>query len=280
MHLDRLLKQQVTLRDRRDESFGHLAMIFRAMRGWERLGFASFPHYCRERLGLAERTVTQRASLERKLREAPALREALREKRLSYEKARLLARHLEKGELPGWIDRAARMTCVELRRALERKDQAQMCARGVFETWLPRSTALVVAAAFHAARKTAGRPLSNGECLLAIAEHFLSIWKPVVQGRNTLAARIRERDRHFCRVPGCSRPAAHAHHLEFRAQGGSDDPSNLISLCAAHHYLGIHDRRMRVTGTAPDDLRWGVMGPDGRFVPFRPGSAFRATAMG
>lgn len=80
-HLDRLLKQRVAMRDRREESFGHLAMIFRGMRGWEPLGFATFPHYCRERLGMGERTVCQRASLERKLREVPVLREALREKR-------------------------------------------------------------------------------------------------------------------------------------------------------------------------------------------------------
>lgn len=267
-HLDRLLKQQVATRDRWDESFGHLAMIFRAMRGWEPLGFASFPHYCRERLGMGERTVCQRASLELKLREVPVLRQALREKRLSYEKARLLARHLERQEIAGWIDRAQNLTCVELRRALEGKDEAQMCARGAFQAWLPGSTALVVAAAFHAARKTAGRSLSPGECLLAIAEHFIEVWKPIVAQRDTLQTRIRKRDRHLCQVRGCSRPAVHAHHIVPRSQCGSDHPSNLVSLCAAHHLRGIHGARMRVTGTAPDKLRWELVGRDGMAVPF------------
>jgi hypothetical protein len=46
------------------------------------------------------------------------------------------------------------------------------------------------------------------------------------------------------------------HHIKPRSQGGSDDPSNLISLCAAHHLHGIHGGRMRVTGTAPDKLAW------------------------
>lgn len=41
-----------------------------------------------------------------------------------------------------------------------------------------------------------------------------------------------------------------------RSQGGSDDPSNLVSLCAAHHLRGVHGGLMRVTGTAPDGLRW------------------------
>ena len=41
-----------------------------------------------------------------------------------------------------------------------------------------------------------------------------------------------------------------------RSGRGSDDPENLISLCAAHHLHGIHGGRMRVTGTAPDKLVW------------------------
>src|SRR5439155_24209322 len=55
---------------------------------------------------------------------------------------------------------------------------------------------------------------------------------------------------------GCSRPAAHLHHIEYRAHGGSNDESNLLCLCAAHHLFGIHDERMRVTGKAPDELVW------------------------
>lgn len=68
--------------------------------------------------------------------------------------------------------------------------------------------------------------------------------------------RIFGRDRYRCQVPGCSRAAAHAHHIEHRSQGGSDDESNLLCLCAAHHLFGIHEERMRVTGTAPDKLIW------------------------
>jgi hypothetical protein len=142
-----------------------------------------------------------------------------------------------------------------------------MCARGVFQAWLARDAALVVAAAFCAARKEARRSLSPGECLVAIAEHFIKVWKPLIAQRKTLQARIRERDRHLCQVPGCSRPAVHAHHLRLRSQGGSDDEWNLISLCAAHHLRGIHGGLLRVTGSAPDELRWQVIGPEGDFIP-------------
>ena len=69
--------------------FGHVAMLFKQSRAWEPLGFASFGHYCEERLGMAERTVAQRVALERSLYRIPLLRRALRDKRISYEKARV-----------------------------------------------------------------------------------------------------------------------------------------------------------------------------------------------
>jgi hypothetical protein len=44
--------------------------------------------------------------------------------------------------------------------------------------------------------------------------------------------------------------------MQYRAHGGSDDGSNLVGLCAVHHLRAIHEGLLRVTGTAPDDLRW------------------------
>jgi len=44
-----------------------------------------------------------------------------------------------------------------------------------------------------------------------------------------------------------------------RSQGGTDDEWNLISVCAVHHLRGIHMGRLRVTGRAPDELRWEVV---------------------
>ena len=254
--IDAELKGLVEKRTRWDEVFGHVAMLFKTSRAWEPLGFASFGHYCEERLGMAERTVAQRVALERSLYRIPLLRRALREKRISYEKARIIARHAEGEEVQGWIEKAETMTCVALRRAMQDKDEAQMCARGTFKVWMPVSVAEVVKAAFRAARAAAKRWLSAGECLVTLAEHFVEVWRAHLKQANTLARRIRARDRHFCQVPGCSRAAVHSHHIKLRSQGGSDDPSNQISLCAAHHLYGIHGGRMRVTGTAPDKLAW------------------------
>src|SRR5439155_17127791 len=42
---------------------------------------------------------------------------------------RLVARHAKGEEVRGWIEKTEAMTCVALRRALQAKDEAQMCAR-------------------------------------------------------------------------------------------------------------------------------------------------------
>jgi hypothetical protein len=38
--------------------------------------------------------------------------------------------------------------------------------------------------------------------------------------------------------------------------GGTDDESNRTTLCAWHHLRGVHGGRMRLTGRAPDRLRF------------------------
>src|SRR4051794_18036262 len=131
------------------------------------------------------------------------------------------------------------------------------------DLWAPRSAAGLVALAFYAARKAAGRWIPSGECLAAIASHFIETWKPeALKHRATLQRKILERDGGVCQVPGCSRAADHVHHIRFRSAGGSDDPSNLTSICSVHHLQSIHRGRIRVSGTAPDQLRWqlGIRG--------------------
>ncbi len=53
------------------------------------------------------------------------------------------------------------------------------------------------------------------------------------------------RDRHRCRAPGCDRTRfLEVHHLQSRTNGGTNDPANLITLCAACHRLW-HERGTR-----------------------------------
>jgi len=124
---------------------------------------------------------------------------------------------------------------------------------------LPRldavSVAEVVKTAFRAARAAAKRWLSAESASSRCAEHFIETWRAQLKQRTTLQRASRP-GQHFCQVPGCSRAAVHAHHIKPRSQGGSDDPSNLISLCAAHHLHGIHRRPHARTGSARTRLAW------------------------
>lgn len=75
------------MKDGWDEQVGHLAMLVRMTSLWRDMRFASFSHYVTERLGMSVRAVEQRASLARRLYSLPALRQAMRDRRVSYEKA-------------------------------------------------------------------------------------------------------------------------------------------------------------------------------------------------
>jgi len=58
------------------------------------------------------------------------------------------------------------------------------------------------------------------------------------------------RDSHCCRVPGCRHTRfVDAHHLCPRAEGGGNEPENLVTLCGAHH-RALHRGELTASGTA------------------------------
>jgi hypothetical protein len=256
--IDARLRELGARRDGWDALLGYCAYAVRRSGLWRLAGFASFEHYCAERLGMAPRTVEQRAALERRLWQVPALRQA-RDRGLSYEKLRVLSR-LPDGEIAGWVPRAWRLTCVALRDAVEARDEAQMRAARVLRARVPGRVAEVLAAAFRAVRGVEGCLLGDGPCLVRVARHFVETWRPCVRKARTRSQRVRARDLGRCQAPGCSRLARHAHHVEYRAHGGDDADRNLVALCACHHLRAVHGGSLRVRGTAPDRLVWEVGG--------------------
>ncbi|BDG03887.1 HNH endonuclease signature motif containing protein [Anaeromyxobacter oryzae] len=254
--LDAELRSLVAMQARWDELLGHLAMLLRSLGLWRDAGFVSFAHYCEERLGMAARTVEQRATLERRLHALPALRVALRDGRVSYEKARLVASVADDASVDLWIARAESSTCAALRREIDSAGDAQMCARSELSVCVPSRVASLLDAAFRAARAAAGTWLTPGECLVQVADHFITTWEGAVRARRSRHRAVLARDRGCCRVPGCSHAAAHLHHVLFRSRGGDDAGDNLVSLCAAHHLHAVHRGWVRVWGRAPDALRW------------------------
>jgi hypothetical protein len=254
--IDAELRELAAMRQRWDGLLGHLAMLVRRHRLWRDLGFASFGHYCVERLGMAARTVEQRAWLARRLCELPSLRRAMEEGRICYEKARILAVCDDDAEVVPCIDWAERLTCIALRRETELAEDLQMRARHAFRLRVPRRVGVLLEAAFRAARKVARCWLPPLLCLLRVAEHFIATWKDEPAPRRTPQRRAIERGLGWCQVPGCSRAAVHAHHIVPRSRGGEDEDWNLIGLCAGHHLHGVHRGWVRVRGRAPDRLAW------------------------
>ncbi len=249
------------MRARWDVLLGHLAMLMRTVGLWRDAGFASFAHCCEERLGISARALEQRAALAKRSYELPGLREAMWAGRLSYEKARLVARVANEATVGPVIERARTTTALDLRDELEAAEDAQMCARGELAITVPRRVRVLVDAVARAAREAEGRWLKTGEALGVAAEHFSATWEPLLPRRRTRSQRILERDRGRCLVPGCSRPAAHAHHFRFRSAGGGDEDGNLGSTCLAHHLHGIHGGWIEVSGEAPDRLVWRMAAP-------------------
>jgi len=258
LEIDRALRELAAQRSAWDRLLGYAAHVVRRSGLWHVAGFASFEHYCSERLGLSPRAVEQRAAVEKRIWQVPALR-AARDGGLSYEKIRHLSR-LPDREIEAWIPRARELTCVALEAELEEHDEAQMRAASELRARVPVRIALALQAAFRAVRASEGRLLDDGRCLVRVAWHFLETWKPFAKRARTLSQRVRDRDLGRCQVPGCSRRAAHAHHVDFRSRGGADTAENLVAICSCHHLHGIHGGYIQVWERAPDELVWELGG--------------------
>ncbi|WP_176067519.1 HNH endonuclease, partial [Anaeromyxobacter diazotrophicus] len=213
--VDGRLRELAALRAEWEDLVGYCALAVRKSQLYRLLGFASFRQYCEERLGLAARSIEERAKVEERRWASPALQEAKREG-LPFEKLRLLSK-LPEPEIARWAARAKGLTCVALRRELEGEAERRMRAQGRLAVPLALRMAAVLAAAVQAVRDRTGRPLPLGTCLAVLAQHFLDTWKGGKRAR-TRSRKVRERDEGHCQVPGCSRRATHAHHVLFRSQ--------------------------------------------------------------
>jgi hypothetical protein len=105
-----------------------------------------------------------------------------------------------------------------------------------------------------------GRPTPYWRGLMHLLLDYARTWDPPRDPGDPRSehADIYERDGYRCSCPDCtSRANLQAHHVEHRSRGGSDVPSNLVTLCAYHHNHGVHDKgTLQVHGTAPENVRY------------------------
>jgi len=145
------------------------------------------------------------------------------------------------------------------------EDERQLCAQGVdveaterLDWRAPREVASLFLAVREAVRgrlrTVKERPISDGEAFSAMLDHAIATWT-LRDPSKPRPDPVFERDGYLCAVPGCSsRMSFHDHHVVFRSHQGSNDLSNLLTLCAFHHQRCLHAGRLRIRGFAPDRL--------------------------
>ena len=162
-------------------------------------------------------------------------------------------------------------------------EERQMCAHDVdveatqkLVFRLPREVAAVFAGVRESVRarleRNSDRPVYNGDVFEALLDSALLSWTL----RDPNAPRpdpVAEREGYRCAVPGCtSRCNHHDHHIVFRSRGGSDELENRVLLCAFHHQRCLHAGLMRISGDAPDGLRFELgLRSSGPLVAYRSG---------
>ena len=261
--LDARLRRAIALEQRLESELGqHLLAVAGGPR--------SMDVYAREQLGISPRKARGLLRMARVAATTPELHAARREGRLSWVQAQaILPRLVERPEEAAyWIERAASVTVQRLEEDVEERERqtgAQDMGGEGGETceifWLaPADVARLFRATLCSVRRrierATGRLPSEGEAFGAMVDHAWGEWGGD-ERRVRARFRVFARDGWRCTVPGCSSYRnLHEHHIRFRSAGGSNDESNRTTLCAWHHLRGVHAGRVRVTGRAPEGLRF------------------------
>jgi hypothetical protein len=114
----------------------------------------------------------------------------------------------------------------------------------------PRSVVLLLREAIAAFAEADDLPWQACERLF---DHVEAEWRSQPRHPDP----VFERDGWRCAVPACSgRANLHDHHIVFRSHGGTNERSNRVTVCAAHHLHGLHGHRTRASGSAPGGIHW------------------------
>jgi len=181
--LDAMLRRLVRELDRMDLALGAQLDLFRQMRGFSALGYASLSQYARERLGLGRSAMWQKIRLSRGATRLPALGDAVARGMMGQEAAALVARVADAESVGPWLERAGRRTYDHIRQEVEVAER-RAAERGL---------------------KKAPLPPNDVEM-----EHFFAEERGVLSGERLRAAL--EEDA----VRMCERPAATGHELRLR----------------------------------------------------------------
>ncbi len=182
-----------------------LAGEFVLKRGWERLGYARLRDYAAERAGVGARSLYDLARVDGRLRYLPKVERALVAGRLTWTKARLLARVAEPEDEERWVDYARRVTARALAREVRAMDRGSLESgaaatepdgapeerRRYVQIRCKREVNLIWFSTRQLARRVAGEPLPVWACMEQVAAEVLSAI-PVEAGMDDPAAEAPE----------------------------------------------------------------------------------------
>jgi len=104
---------------------------------------------------------------------------------------------------------------------------------------------------FRELERAHGRRLPGTSFIQFLCVTFWRTWVPTL-GISDRWEAIYRRDRYRCTSPVCHQRNVTLHHVQYRANGGTDDPDNLTSPCAFCHLEGEHGGRLKILPPGSD----------------------------
>ncbi len=112
-------------------------------------------------------------------------------------------------------------------------------------------------AAIKAIREQLGPFTPEWKAAVVLFAHVYEEWSRVDPESEPTQIKVLKRDNFLCQAPACpKRSNLESHHLKRRSQGGSNKATNLTILCHGDHQHVVHAGHAKVSGEAPQALRW------------------------
>jgi hypothetical protein len=106
-------------------------------------------------------------------------------------------------------------------------------------------------------REQLGPGARDWQAAVVLFAHVCRQWSQEDPESRPKHGKVFGRDRYLCQAPGCpKREDLQGHHGKARSRGGGNELWNLITLCFGDHQGVIHEGYAKVSGRAPQALRW------------------------
>ncbi len=233
-------------------------------------GFSSIGDYAMELIGVKPQKAQYLVFIADRLEKLPVIAAAFNAGELPWTKAREIVRVATLETEQEWLEKAKKLSNRDLEKAVRKHEGT---GSGEFVTLtisMPVELLSVWHDTYELAERVSGGELEKWQVLEPALAEFMSTYLAAAEENQRalfetedekgLSYEVRDavftRDGYQCVFPGCSaRKTLDPHHILYKSRGGSDDPSNIVSLCRIHHAL-IHKGTCSVTGRVGVDLKF------------------------